>query len=192
MHLTLGVMALSTEKLAEAEQLLDGAVRNAWVDANTILTGTEASQMPDHPKADVLKVELKSLVAMTGPKTSVLFADPVDTTNRLRPFCEALRKQFEKAGLIESENRELKLHATVLNTVYGKTSGNERGGRNARGPPKKIDPQLLVDACQQFEWVTVQADKVAICKMGAKNVFDSDGEKVDEEYEVVTEVDICL
>jgi activating signal cointegrator complex subunit 1 len=88
---------------------------------------------------------------------------------------------------MQDEGRDLTLHATVLNTVYGK--GGRRGGFG-RGHSTKIDPSLLVVACEDFEWLEVVVDRVAICKMGAESVLNNEGEKVDEIYIVVKEVGI--
>jgi len=61
----------------------------------------------------------------------------VDGTNRLQPFCETLRGAFMERGFVADEDRPLKLHATVVNTLHARVknkSGETRlGGGKGRG-----------------------------------------------------------
>jgi activating signal cointegrator complex subunit 1 len=78
-----------------------------------------------------LSVDLRGLVAMQQPrKTSILYAEPEDGTGRLYPFAEALRDRFMGEGLLVEDRRALRLHATVVNTIYAKPRG--RGGRGGK------------------------------------------------------------
>lgn len=123
-----------------------------------------------------LKVDLKSLVSMHHPeRTTVLYAEPHDASGQLRPACERLLDVFVDAGLIEND-RALKLHATVLNTVYAKGRG--------RGRPPLIDATSLIEQFKDYVWADdIVLDKIAICKMGAVKITDDSGGIVDEQYE---------
>lgn len=115
-------------------------------------------------------------------KTSVLYAEPVDASNRLLPFCERLRQKFTEAGFVLPENRPLKLHATILNTIYGTKTG-QRGAR--RKKPSLIDATGLVREFGEFDWAKdVVLEKIAICKMGAQKIEKEDS-MVDEQYEEI-------
>lgn len=147
------------------------------------------------PSTNHITVDLKGLVAMQDPsKTSILFARPDDSSNRLLPFAQHLKTGFEKARLMVKEERELKLHATIINTIYAKSkskSRNQGHGPNAKGSGR-FDARDLIERYKDFVWVeNVRIDRVVICKMGAKKVWsgglEGEGEVVDEEYEVVCE-----
>ena len=71
------------------------------------------------PSAQPLTVSFIGLKSMHSPKsTSFLYTAPLDTTGRLYPFCQSLKDVFTKKGFMEDENRPLKLHATIVNTIY--------------------------------------------------------------------------
>jgi activating signal cointegrator complex subunit 1 len=63
-------------------------------------------------------------------KTSILYAAPRDPTHRLLPLCQRLRAVFEEKEYLIEDTRPLKLHATIVNTIYAKA-----GGRYGRGKP---------------------------------------------------------
>lgn len=52
--------------------------------------------------------------------TSVLYAEADDPTGRLLPLCNALRQAFMDKGFILDEGRDLKLHATIVNTLQAR------------------------------------------------------------------------
>ena len=64
--------------------------------------------------------------------TSVLYAAPYDASGRLIALCERLRGAFVEAGLVVPEDRGLKLHATLVNTVYAGEGGREGWANRAR------------------------------------------------------------
>jgi activating signal cointegrator complex subunit 1 len=101
---------------------------------------------------------------------------------------------FVEAGLMEPENRPLVLHATIVNTVYAKQDRrnekrrmgsisfdvtdilriyNEKGGIDRGG------------AMGEFVWANdILIDRVRICEMGAKAVYDT---TLEQEYTVFAE-----
>ncbi|KAG9552222.1 hypothetical protein KCU77_g9035, partial [Aureobasidium melanogenum] len=141
LHLTLGVMSLDEENLVQANTLLqsldlDNLLREATTSANSSdststdprildLTSsnsldTSPTQIAD-PSNSPLKISLESLEPMqSSSKTSILYIRPQDPTNRLQILCQALRKIFTDAGLLVPDTRPLKLHATIVNTIYVK------------------------------------------------------------------------
>lgn len=144
LHLTLGVMSLDEAKLAQATaliqsldlgNLLQGATLAQADQPNTTDTSTTSpdpalstSLATDQSTTAVsasdskslpLTLSLEGLEPMQSPtKTSILYIRPHDPTNRLQPLCQALRKTFTDAGLIIADTRPLRLHATIVNTIY--------------------------------------------------------------------------
>ncbi|KFA61623.1 hypothetical protein S40285_06204 [Stachybotrys chlorohalonatus IBT 40285] len=174
LHLTLGVMALREDTLAQAVDVLKGlsltdALANARAAANISSSGRPS-------------ISLKGLHSMHPPaRTSVLYAPPTDPEGVLRPFCEQLRRPFLESGLMADEGRPLLLHATVVNTIY---VGRGRGGR--RRERMTLDARELLRRHEEYVWLEgMPLEKLTLCRMGAKRIEGSNG---DEAYEVVAEV----
>lgn len=158
-HLTLGVMSLSSETLTEATEMLKqiqvpdllheakskGLIR-APREGLPVLLQPDTTE-PSEPRLDSLTqpispppvseapkpitISLKSLVSMHPPhKTSILYTAPDDPSNRLHALCSILRTHFQDAGFLIEDTRSLKLHATLVNTIYAK-------GRKPRGRGKQ-------------------------------------------------------
>ena len=141
-HCTLGVMSLDQNKLSEAIEFLRGVDihsllqdlidRPAVLSENTSHQGSSgdssSSKRPisipevgSSQAAGPLTIDLKGLVSMHAPQsTSILYSAPTDVTGRLYPFCVALQKLFQNKGFLVEDNRQLKLHATIVNTIYAK------------------------------------------------------------------------
>ncbi|KAG9595715.1 hypothetical protein KCU86_g3954, partial [Aureobasidium melanogenum] len=156
LHLTLGVMSLDQEKSIQANTLLqsldlDNLLREATNptkpsntadnDIRTTHTAPPSSLDADPTQIPVLlnsplKISLESLEPMQSPsKTSILYIRPQDPTNRLQILCQALRKIFTDAGLLVPDTRPLKLHATIVNTIYIKgRKKKSRASEKARQP----------------------------------------------------------
>jgi activating signal cointegrator complex subunit 1 len=153
LHLTLGVMSLDEEKLAQAttllqsldlEKLLQGTTvpQSSQIDTTDTSTITPDSAIstlsttdgPETTASDLqtvpLTLSLEGLEPMQSPtKTSILYIRPHDATKRLEPLCKALRKSLTEAGLLVPDTRSLRLHATIVNTIYIK-------GRKKNKKPK--------------------------------------------------------
>ena len=197
LHLTLGVMSLREEgELEEAVALLrelrmgeilrevrrDEAERAKAAAARVGESAGAAEAVVEEPRALSLR-GLRSMQKASQAKT--LYAPPVDARGHLRPFCERLRARFLEAGLMVDENRPLLLHATIVNTVY------VRGGTRAKGKRQALtlDAGKLLDRYEDYVWLErFVVDRVAICKMGAKEVLDEDEHGDGAAYEVVAEV----
>lgn len=138
LHLTLGVMSLDDTILVEAKSYLQnvdlysllrdistqGLAEKAAEDG-TIAENLNAAAMPD---ANALSISIKSMVPMQAPhKTSILYAEPRDPSQRLIPFASALREQFTRAGFLLEDTRPLRLHVTIINTIYARPA--EQKGR---------------------------------------------------------------
>ena len=213
LHCTLGVMSLKQEQLEAAITCLK------TLDVTAILQGQgqatlDSEELPNtgHPPIPPplntapikpLNIDLKGLDSMHAPdKTSILYSAPKDHSDRLYPFCLALQKHFKSGGFLVDDDRKLKLHATIVNTIYAKgrkpqvlnnrdampqaspaTGSTAQGhGPNANAP-LKIDARLLLERYQDFVWAEdVVLDRLAICEMGAKKTLDADGNVVDEQY----------
>ena len=146
LHLTLGVMSLDDAKLEEAKRYLQEldlhrllrdithqkAAEKAAEDG-TISENLNAAAMPD---TEALTINIEALAPMQTPhRTSILYAKPADPTQRLMPFASSLRDRFTQEGYLERDERPLKLHATIINTIYAKPRG-------PRGRPSKIKETL--------------------------------------------------
>jgi activating signal cointegrator complex subunit 1 len=145
LHLTLGVMSLSPQNLEEAKQYLQDLdlhillrdithrrVAEKAAESGEIAENLNAAAMPD---TDALTINLESLIPMQAPhKTSILYAEPQDPSQRLEPFATALRDQFTEKGLLLEDSRPLKLHATIMNTIYAKP---KRGRGRSKGSKLK-------------------------------------------------------
>jgi activating signal cointegrator complex subunit 1 len=179
LHLTLGVMSLQeSHRVEEAVDLL----KNLDIRELLISSSTNEAETP-HTE---LKLSLLSLLPMNTPtNTSILYAKPDDSSNRLQSFAEKLQSKFQDAGFIVDEKRPLKLHATVLNMIYTK-SGIGKG-------KSRIDATQLLEECKDFIWAKeFRLEEVAICKMGAKKEYDQNGELLSEKYESIHSIDLPI
>ena len=172
LHLTLGVMSLSTpERVEAAADLLRGLDMRSLLLEKAVAAGAEASTPAGQVSTNPFQVELKGLDSMQETTaTSVLYAPPLESTGRLMPFCKALRAKFADGGLLALEARELKLHATIVNTIYVKEQNNER--RRGRQRKLNIDAHDLIDQWKDYVWASVTLDKVVIYEMGAMEDLD--------------------
>jgi activating signal cointegrator complex subunit 1 len=140
----------------------------------------------DHSKEVMaLQIGLRGLESMhMSSKTSILYSAPADD-DRLYPFCQKLKDIFTEAEFILEENRPLKLHATIVNTVYV-PGVRGKGGHGKSKAKLTFDAREILEDFEDFEWMTnMKIEKVAICKMGAQK--NEDGE---EEYVVEGEVEM--
>jgi activating signal cointegrator complex subunit 1 len=149
LHLTLGVMSLSSSQLSDATQHLreldigqllrsitTQAVAPKACDTPMVSEGFGAVENPGvNPMGaagdgspESLVVKLQGLVPMQRPRqTSILYAEPRDESGRLGRFAESVRSVFEERAWVVKDERGLRLHATVLNTIYAKPKGRGRG-----------------------------------------------------------------
>ncbi|KAL8723294.1 MAG: hypothetical protein Q9181_007315, partial [Wetmoreana brouardii] len=165
LHLTIGVMSLPQPERVDAAimalkgmdvvQMLQRAEAPKEQDQGSA-EGISAGEGSDPPppthdrgqNPSPLTLSFTGLKSMHAPRsTSLLYVPPTDPTGRLYPFCRALRERFVEEGFMVEEKRELKLHATVLNTIYagkvaaaeggkagGLLDGNKEGGFSSRVP----------------------------------------------------------
>ena len=136
---------------------------------------------------DNLKFTLSGLHAMQTPsKTSSLYLSPSNPSSVLLPFCRTLTSAFHTSGFLLPDPRPLKLHATIVNTIYAREakSGKKRWSKDSR----KIDAREVIERYEGYEWVKdMKIDRVAICEMGAKKVVEGE-EVVDQVYTEVVSV----
>ena len=124
-------------------------------------------------------------------RTSSLYTAPTAASAALLlPFCTTLRQTFIEAGFLIPEDRQLKLHATIVNTIYAREakSGKKRWGKGSG----KFDAASLIERYKDFEWAKdFRIENVAICEMGAKMVMQGE-EVVDQVYTEVASVPLPL
>lgn len=137
LHLTLGIMSLDGQSLQAAKDHLESlhlhrilrdithlAVAQDAAEDGTIAENLNAANLPE---TEFLSVDLEGLATMQEPgRTSVLYAKPVDGKGRLVPFASAIRDAFMGEGCLVEDSRALRLHATVVNTIYAKPRGREK------------------------------------------------------------------
>ncbi|KAL9087860.1 MAG: hypothetical protein Q9165_006422 [Trypethelium subeluteriae] len=222
-----------------------------------IRVSSEDASSSDSP----LRLKISALHAMKSPsKTSVLFASAEDPSSRLLTSATRLRTSFTDAGFLVHDDRPLKLHATIVNTIYAKkghprarrrkakepmgsleqtpqdddndendgtdsmkhesedelNEGREEGegdGKSESGihhegetnkSASKTDKQeekhrfqqrfnatALIEKYKDFVWAEdVHLDRLAICEMGAKTVYDRNGKVVEEKYTEVASISL--
>lgn len=197
-HLTLGVMSLTEPQLQAVREYLQSLslhdlIRNITIqkaadrtaEGGAITENLDAATMPD---TSFLAVDLQELRPMHSPsRTSILYAAPEDPTKRLLPFASALKDDLMQNEFLVNDTRPLKLHATIINTVYAKPNKTNRNSHSMY-----FDARDLIDKYKDFTWAeAVRIDRIQICKMGAKKHWSSgqEGQRevVDERYEVVFE-----
>ncbi len=202
-HLTLGVMSLQTpDRVAAASQflrslnvqeMLHGATEldePGPINAQEAVKGTDLFPGIDgHSRGRFLEnvfpltITLSGLHPMHKPSsTSILYASPLDDTSRLYPFSLALQQAFTKAEFLLPEDRDLLLHATIVNTTYAKEKkARVKGGGHGKGS-RKFDAQEVIAKYRDFKWAKdLRIEKLSICEMGAKKIIENE-EVVDEEY----------
>ncbi len=235
LHLTIGVMSLQTqERVDEVGEMLQGldlgAMLNGDCGPESLGTSTTANDRTDTKRtgssansnfAEItaresvapppLVVSLRGLKSMQEPeKTSVLYIEPWDSTNRLEGFCGRLKEVFGSAGLMVEDERALKLHVTVVNTVYANRGprrrkktpedghaghglmANGEGRQDERAPPlrergtRHFDARGLLERFGEYEWMgEMRLERVAVCRMGSEKIRNAEGEVVDERYKEV-------
>lgn len=141
-----------TPIVAGGEEQSHGSALETTAEQSTETSKSSAISTSDRPSkptnSEPLVIAVKSLVSMhPAHKTSILYAQPEDSTSRLHTFCNELRRVFTSKGLMVEDTRPLKLHATVVNTIYAKTGGRHgKGSGKGRGPPAKAKETTTEDA----------------------------------------------
>lgn len=204
LHCTLGVMSLSQRQLEAAIETLQAC------DVVETLRQVGGEMLSGDIKA--LRIDLQGLESMHEPhNTSILYVAPRDSTQRLLPFCLAVQAKFQEKSLLVSDDRPLRLHATIANTIYAKSSmlkqkvSRQRqdsssaaseaplDGSSGHGPNAKsslrIDARGLLEQHKNYTWAeNVTLDRIAICEMGAKKKYDEEGRLIGEEYKEVASI----
>ncbi|KAI6369968.1 hypothetical protein MCOR25_004314 [Pyricularia grisea] len=212
LHLTLGVMALGGNNggggdLARAVALLR-TMKPREVLAEAAGKGGEGLLGGD---GGGLTISLRGLCTMQKDtsKATVLYAQPTlvsqpaASPNILQSFCERVAAVFKDAGLMVAENRPLKLHATVVNTIYAKggqrssrRGGGGGGGKRFGKDKVTIDATGILERFEDYVWAEdIHLNSLVIYRMGAKKIrregIDSgEHEEDDAAYEVEAEVAI--
>ncbi|KAF2219545.1 kinase A anchor protein, partial [Elsinoe ampelina] len=119
-HLTIGVMSLKEEgRVDEAVRYLQSLNAAALFAPFAALDGSDTKSMERCSSG--LTIDLISLHPMQSAKaTTILYASPAEPTNCLYTIANKLRKLFTDAGFLLPDTRPLKLHATIVNTIYVK------------------------------------------------------------------------
>lgn len=144
LHCTLGVMSLKQDQISEATELLES------IDMASLMREASTEVLSAQSKPSPLTVDLKGVESMhAAHKTSILYIAPADETERLYSVCLAIQKIFQDKGLLVPDDRKLKLHATVVNTIYAK--GRKHPPKKAAKAEATTSPPLLSIAEQSAE-----------------------------------------
>lgn len=188
MHFTIGVMSLLTpERLEAACSFLRGLDLRALLreEAGAAVNTQVTEGGGDQPSR--FKMTLSGLHPMQSTtKTSSLYIAPSDSPHAMTPFCLDLQSAFRTAGFLLPDTRPLKLHATIVNTIYTKEarSGKKRWSKDSG----KIDAMELIEKYKDYEWVRgMRNDRIAICEMGAKKIMEGE-DMVDQVYTEVVSI----
>jgi activating signal cointegrator complex subunit 1 len=199
LHLTLGVMSLLTpERVDHALKVLNGInmsdILSVPEAGNTIdsskssgMSVVNSSVEKSHAVKESLRITLRGLESMhDSRKTSILYSSPVDLDQRLYNFSQKLRDIFTAADLLVVDSRPLLLHATIVNTVYVPGVRGKGSGHGKSRAKLTLDATELLEDYEDFLWMEgVALEKVAICRMGAKENVEGE-----EEYVIEGEIDV--
>ncbi|KAK5988644.1 hypothetical protein PT974_10130 [Cladobotryum mycophilum] len=187
LHLTLGVMSLKPDTVGKAVELLRGLrARDMLAEARIAAAGQTLSRVgagsePVGSNTNKLSITIRGLHSMQpAAKAAVLYAPPADPQGILYDFCKRLRKPFQDAGLMADDNRPLLLHATLFNTVYVKNRGRGKGRDRLT-----VDARDVLSRYDDYIWAEdLPITRVALCRMGAKQIAGTD----DAAYEMEAEL----
>ncbi|KAJ8608703.1 hypothetical protein MRB53_039505 [Persea americana] len=115
-------MSLDHDKLQVAAQTL-AELNIPRLIESTRSTDSDEKQtaQPDSVPLKSIRIRLKGIASMHDPDhTSILYIPPDDEDQALLPFCQAIQKIFQDKELLVKDDRPLKLHATIVNTIYAK------------------------------------------------------------------------
>jgi activating signal cointegrator complex subunit 1 len=187
LHLTLGVMSLTTpEKEQAAVKLLKSLDLNAMLKK----AGVGMSESGGKGEGKDLRVTLKGLEVMPNAegvldpaKATILYAPPLPSDS-LMAFSLSLKKAFTDAGLMLTDSWALKLHATVVKT------GDAPRVRGQTPTKSTINANKILKAYKDWVWMDgvngqgVKIESVAIARMSAVRVAGPLG----KEYQFVGSV----
>lgn len=141
LHFTLGVMSLAstpssggsgTASLANHPRTVDDAIQflenlKPRLDDLLRVSVSSAAAQPQKMRVtldsmDVMKLEKEggAHVLWVGPKDGNSRNITNGETDQLRRVCDFIHTSFKEAGFLVEEGRPLKLHCTIINTVYRK------------------------------------------------------------------------
>jgi activating signal cointegrator complex subunit 1 len=144
-HLTLGVMSLDKEQLAAAIALLGTLTLDLLLQdtaSPSQITGAKREQIEaplekqeakSPGNSEPVAVDLIGLKPMHEPhRTSILYCAPTDPTSRLQCLASSAQNAFRANELLVADDRPLKLHATIVNTIYAKEKKKKREPKTSK------------------------------------------------------------
>ncbi|KAM3835655.1 activating signal cointegrator 1 complex subunit 1 isoform 2-T2 [Vipera latastei] len=154
LHLTIGTLVLLNEQEIQKAQELLQKCREDLVNTTT--------------KGKPLTVEIRGIEYMNDDPAmiDVLYAKVhvKDGSNRLQLIAERLVDQFVTSGLMRKEWDRVKLHATIMNTVFRSDPSAEEPNNRTMGKPFKeresFDGRTILKLFENFEFGEVQLNSV--------------------------------
>ncbi|KAI0073014.1 hypothetical protein K474DRAFT_1686391 [Panus rudis PR-1116 ss-1] len=131
LHLTLGVMSLDRPSSSEQSQ---SSQRPKTLESAKALLDELKPRVMEILAGEKLRVGLKRVDIMRPDRgdlerAHVMWVGPShedEDAKRLKKVSNFLSEEFKKAGLIIDDKRPLKLHTTIVNTIYRKPRGKGR------------------------------------------------------------------
>ncbi|XP_022095063.1 activating signal cointegrator 1 complex subunit 1-like [Acanthaster planci] len=123
LHLTVGTMVLMSKKeVAQAQELLEKCKEEI---IQPLL------------KDSFLLVKLEGLEYMNDDpgKVDVLYGKAImkDGSNKLQVICDSLMNRFVSAGLMQQDYDRVKIHITLINTLFRREPDAEDGSKRTKG-----------------------------------------------------------
>lgn len=158
LHLTLGVMSLTTQRLEQATEFLQSLdLESLMHEAERVASRssprsqTHSSHAPQTSTSVVpFSVSLESLHALPqAASATILHASPVDPTDRLYPFCVMLRDKFIEAGFMLNEaepKKQMPSSQSVTSNASQSAqaiSPSRDASSHAHVLPKTLDPYTV-------------------------------------------------
>lgn len=139
LHLTIGTLALLNEQeVTRANELLQQC-------QNVIRDITEAKPLPVEVRGIEYMNDDPSMVDVLYAKVAVQ-----DGSDKLQQIADRLVECFVSAGLMERERDRVKLHATVMNTLFRKDPSAEDKGSSGRPNIKDREAFNAKNVLQMF------------------------------------------
>uniref|UniRef100_A0A8D0C6K8 Activating signal cointegrator 1 complex subunit 1 n=1 Tax=Salvator merianae TaxID=96440 RepID=A0A8D0C6K8_SALMN len=158
LHLTIGTLVLLNEQEIQKAQELLQACKEDFID-------TVAGGKP-------LTVEVAGIEYMNDDPAmiDVLYAKVhmKDGSDKLQLIADKLNAKFVTSGLMMKEWDKVKLHATVMNTVFRKDPSAEEQNNRTVGKPFKeresFDGRKILKLFENFYFGEIQLNSVCLCQ----------------------------
>ncbi|XP_052467996.1 activating signal cointegrator 1 complex subunit 1 [Carassius gibelio] len=164
LHLTIGTLALLNEQeVTRASELLQQC-------QDVIRDITEAKPLPVEVRGIEYMNDDPSMVDVLYAKVRVQ-----DGSDKLQQIADRLVECFSAAGLMERERERVKIHGTIMNTLFRKDPSAEDRGASARPSAKEREAFNAKNILQMFGEVYFGAFELNSVQISQRFSTDSTG-----------------